>query len=88
LAESRFLVTNLVLSAILVIVLMRFGVLATIANFPTGFIFMRGPITLDPSSWCAPVGYALLAILALVVLCVFRNSLAGRPLLAAHQLDD
>ena len=85
---ARFLVTNLVLSAILLIVLMRFGVLATIANFLFCFILMREPVTLDPSSWCAPVGYAVLAILAIVVLYAFRTSLGGRPIFGTPRLDE
>jgi len=85
---GRFLATNLVLSVILLIVLMHFGVLATIANFLCCFILMRCPITLDLSSWCAPVGYALLAILAIVVLYAFRTSLGGRPIFGTPRLDD
>jgi hypothetical protein len=49
----------------------------------TGF-----PITLATSAWYSGVGYGALAMLAIVVLYAFGNSLGGRPLLASHQLDD
>jgi hypothetical protein len=86
--NGRFFATNLVLSAILLFVLMRFGVLATIADFLYCYLFMRGPITLDSSAWYAPVGYVAFATLSIVMLYTFRNSLAGRPLLAVLHFDD
>jgi hypothetical protein len=53
-----------------------------------GHLFFVFPITFDASAWYSGTGYAALAILAALVLFAFRYSLAGRPLIAAPQLDD
>jgi hypothetical protein len=78
----------LVLSAILLFVLMRFGLLAAIFQYLYCAIAVRFPITLDASAWYSGAGYAALAILAIVVLYAFRTSIGRHPLIASSRLDE
>jgi hypothetical protein len=68
---------------------MRFGFVAAISEYAYCGIVMTGfPITLEFSAWYSKVGYVVPAILAMIVLCAFRYSLGGLPLLAASHFDD
>jgi hypothetical protein len=78
----------LVLSAILLFVLLRFGLVAASFGLIYSGIVRSFPITLQASAWYSGVGYGALAILAIVVLYAFRYSLGGRPLLSPSRLDD
>jgi hypothetical protein len=78
----------LVLGAILLFVLLRFGLVAAIFEYLFCLIVVKFPITLDASAWYAPVGYAALAILAIIVLYAFRTTIGRRPLLASSHLDE
>ncbi len=78
----------LVLVSIYLFVLMRFGLVAVaLTMFLSGF-FQIFPTTLDTSAWYSDVGFAALAILAVIVLYAFRTSLAGRPLFGTPRLDE
>jgi hypothetical protein len=80
---------NLVLSANLLFVLMRFGLVAAISTYVyCGIVMNYFPITLEASAWYSGYGYAVLAILAVFVLYSFRTSLGGRSLLAVSPIDD
>jgi serine/threonine protein kinase len=78
----------LVLSAIVLFVLMRFGFLAACFSNLTALIFYNLPITLEASAWFKVYGYVALAIFAAIVLYAFYYSLGGRPMFGTPQLDD
>jgi predicted Ser/Thr protein kinase len=80
---------DLVLGALLIFLLLRFGLLAEVFGFFVGAALLNAfPITLDASAWYSRSGFAALAIFAAIVLYAFRFSLGGRPLLAPSRLDD
>ena len=79
---------SLVVAALWVFVLMRFGLVAAILFIFTTRIFETFPITFDTSAWYSGYGFAALAILAALVLYAFRTSLGGRPLFGTPRLDD
>jgi len=78
---------SLITSALILLVLVRFGLLATAFYAFAGFLLSNFPLTLDASAWYSGYGFAALLIFAAVVLYAFRNSLGGRPLLGAPPLD-
>jgi serine/threonine-protein kinase len=71
---------NLLQAAVAVFVLMRFGLVALIAQSVVSDFLLGLPRTLDFSLWYAPMGMLPLVIVALVAFYGFRVSLAGRPL--------
>jgi hypothetical protein len=79
---------RLVLAAIYIFVLMRFGLMAVALVTSTKFILEGFPTTLDVSAWYFGYGFAALAILAMIVLYAFRFSLGSRPLFGTPRLDD
>jgi hypothetical protein len=79
---------GLITTALVLFLLLRFGLLFTAA-----FIFAYAsiesiPMTLQPSAWYSGYSYLALTIYAAIVLYAFRASLGGRPLLATSHLDD
>ncbi len=78
---------ELVGSGIMLLLLMRVGLVAAIFSGFVNMLFINFPITHDTSAWYSEVGFAALAILAVIVLYAFRTSLARRPLLAPSRLD-
>ncbi len=72
---------------VVMVVLMRFGLLALAAAFFVSRLFSRFPITLDFSTWYA--AGSLLAMLAVIAVAgyAFHTALAGRPLLKDELLE-
>jgi hypothetical protein len=88
LIDIRVFPIGLVLNAVLLFVMMRFGLVAvTLAAFVSNLL-ASFPITLEASAWYSGAGYTALAIFAAIVLYAFRTSLAGRPFLGPSRLDD
>lgn len=82
-------VLGLLLAALQLFVLMRFGLVAAIiSNFYSATIMNGYPLTLDFSAWYRHTGYALLAIFAAIVLYAFYTSLGRRPMFGTPRLDD
>lgn len=80
---------GLLLAALQLFVLMRFGLVAAIiSNFYSATVMNGYPLTLDFSAWYRHTGYALLAIWTIVVLYAFHTSLGGRPLLDTSRLEE
>ena len=69
------------------VVLMRFGLLALVAAFMFSFLLGAFPITVDFSTWYA--AGSLLAMLAVVAVAGygFHTALAGRPLFRDELLE-
>jgi hypothetical protein len=53
------------LMAIFVVVIARFGLLATSAALTTHFVLLRSPLTLDLSSWRGSIGLLFLGVVAI-----------------------
>jgi hypothetical protein len=81
-------VTMAAINALFAVILMRFGLIALSVGIAIMALFERFPLTLDASAWYSEYSYAILAVLAAIVLVAFRKSLGGRPMLAATHLDD
>jgi hypothetical protein len=75
-------------NGLLVFVVFRYGLLASMALGFTANLILNFPLTLDFSHWYA--GNSLAALLVIFALAAFGfyTSLAGRPLFGASSLDD
>jgi hypothetical protein len=81
-------VLSLVASAMILLILMRFGLVAAALYYSASSFYYLFPVTLDVSAWYFGYGFAAVAVLMAIVLYAFRFSLGGRPLISAPQLDD
>jgi hypothetical protein len=79
---------TLVLEALTVLTLMRFGVVAGVVSTLVYFCFWNFPITLHISAWYSGSGYAVLFVILAITLYGFRTSLGGRPLFDTASLED
>jgi len=82
------LATYMVINAILVFILMRFGLITLASSLLVWNFFSDFPLTLDASSWYSGYGYAILAVFAAIIFYAFRKSLGRQSLLAPSHLDD
>jgi len=80
--------TMLILWALGYFILMRFGILAAIMQLSSTLFIRWFPVTFNTNAWYPDYGYAVLAILAALVLYAFRTSLGGRPIFGTPRLDD
>jgi serine/threonine-protein kinase len=78
---------GLVKAAALILVFLRFGLLALI--FGNYFAhFLEFPLTTDSSAWYAGTSLFILLVLASIAIYGFRIALAGRPMFSGMPLDD
>jgi serine/threonine-protein kinase len=78
---------GLVQAAALILVFLRFGLLAFV--FGNYFAhFLEFPLTTDSSAWYAGTSLFLLLVLAALAIYGFRIATAGRPLFSGARLDD
>ena len=82
------LATYMVINAILVFILMRFGLITLASSLLVWNFFSDFPLTLDASAWYSGYGYAILAVFAAIIFYAFRKSLGRQSLLAPSHLDD
>ena len=87
-ANPAFLPILLVISALSIFVLLRFGLVSFLVTFFILVLFGNSPATLDSSTWYFGYGFAILTVFAAIVLYALRTSLGGRPLLTPSRLDD
>jgi serine/threonine-protein kinase len=73
--------------SVIVLVMLRFGLLATITLFFVNFVLGSAVLTLDPSAWFFPTSAALLLLVAALAVYGFVASRAGGPLLGRRILD-
>jgi hypothetical protein len=86
--NPALLPTWIVIVALQIFVLMRFGLVAfLVLNFILTLL-LNAPATLDVSAWYFAYGFATLAIFAAIVFYAFRFSLGGRPLLSSSRFDE
>jgi len=78
----------IIISSVLVIALLRFGLLGVIVAF-TVLNFMEGfPVALDPSRWYFARGFIPVLIVLALAVYAFRISLGQRPVFALLTGDD
>jgi len=78
---------GLVQAAALILVFLRFGLLAFVfSNFFSHFL--QFPLTTDSSAWYAGTSLFLLLVLAALAVYGFRIALAGRPMFSGMRLED
>ena len=76
-----------VVFAVFIVLLLRFGLLATMTWGTFMWLPTSMPLTLDPSSWYFGRSVFCLLMVAAVAAYAFRISLAGRPLMKHDPLD-
>jgi serine/threonine-protein kinase len=74
-------------TGVLVLVLLRVGLLATVVAFYTSGLFIMFPVTGELSAWYAGAGVTALLVLALLALFGFTAALGGRPALGVAALE-
>jgi hypothetical protein len=77
----------LVLSAVMILVFLRFGLLALVFANYFGHC-LEFPLTTDSSAWYAGTSLLVLLVLAAIAIYGFRIALAGRPAFSGTGLDD
>ena len=77
---------GLVLAAALILVFLRFGLLALVFGLYFGH-FLEFPLTTDSSAWYAGTSLFLLLVLAAIAVYGFRIATAGRPLFSGALED-
>ena len=74
--------------AVLIFVIVRFGILATLIAFVYANTLLVLPLTVDFSAWYADRAWFGLAVLAIVTGTGVYLALAGRPVFAGALLQD
>ena len=80
-------VLGLIKAAALILVFLRFGLLALVFGNFFGHL-LEFPLTTDSSAWYAGTSLFLLLVLAALAIYGFRIATAGRPLISGARLDD
>jgi hypothetical protein len=78
---------GLVLGVVMILVFLRFGLLALVFGLYFGH-FLEFPLTTDSSAWYAGTSFFLLAVLAAIAVYGFRIATAGQPLFSGTALED
>jgi hypothetical protein len=78
---------GVLVAAVSVIVLLRFGLFALVVEMTITNTLTRLPITLNSSDWYAGRSLAVLLCLMCLISYGFHASLAGRPLLGRSLLE-
>jgi hypothetical protein len=71
-----------------VFILMRFGLLASLAGWSVASYFQVFPMTLHASAWYSSIGFTTLFIVLAFTLYGFWTSLGNRPLWDAAGVED
>ncbi len=78
----------MIINALIVFLLVRFGVLAVIASTVFGVFLGSFPLTTDASAWYAGIGLAGILVMAAMAFYGFYRSLGGRPAFGGAALED
>ncbi|MBV9144722.1 MAG: hypothetical protein JO065_02315, partial [Acidobacteria bacterium] len=84
-AETTYAI---LVAALIVFVLLRFGLLALTVGYTCVALLINAPLGLDPSRWYFSRGFVPVLIVLALALYGFRTSLGSRPLLAAFTGDE
>jgi hypothetical protein len=86
--EPGSFVSGLVWLGFAVFVVIRFGLLAGLANFVIYSLLTRFPLTTEWSAWYAGISLVGILLIAALALYGFYTSLAGRPVFGGAVLDE
>jgi len=78
---------TLISGLLLLLVMMRFGLIATFFTFCIDQIFRNYPITFQTSAWYAGAGYAAFLVILAVSVYGFHTSLGGRRIFDLSSVD-
>ncbi len=82
------LVTWLITNSLLVFLLIRFGLLALVANYVFKIFLSNFPLTTQMSSWYAGLSLAGILLMAAMAFYGFYTSLGGRPVFGGAVLEE
>jgi len=71
-----------------VFLLIRFGLLALVANYVLWYILTHFPLTTQGSAWYAGISLAGILVMAAITLYGFYLSLGGRPAFGSAVLEE
>jgi len=83
-----FLVPRLILAALSVYLLIRFGVLALAASGVFDVFLGSFPLTTQMSAWYADTSLAGMLLMAAIAFYAFHTSLGGRSPFGASELEE
>ena len=75
-------------TAMIVLVMTRFGLLAVVAQVFATLMLLWFPVTTDLSTWYAPSTLFAYAVVLAVAGYAFRMAVAGRPLFKGGFIDE
>jgi hypothetical protein len=78
----------LLFSSLAVFVIIRFGLLALVANFMVFNILQNFPLTTQGSAWYSGISLTGILLMAVMVFYGFRTSLGGRPVFGSAVLEE
>lgn len=78
----------LIFASLAVFVMIRFGLLALVANFVVYNIVQNYPLTMEWSVWYSGIGLAGILLIAAMAFYGFYNSLGGRPVFGGAVLEE
>jgi predicted Ser/Thr protein kinase len=81
-------VSVLVFSGVAVFLLIRFGLVALVANFVIWYLLTHFPLTTQGSAWYAGISLAGILVMAAITLYDFYTSLGGRPVFGSAVLEE
>ncbi len=79
---------GILLNVLILIILIRFGLIALIVSFYVSMILGNFPITFETSAWYFGTGLLGLFIPTALVVCGFYFSLAGKPAFGSLSIDE
>ncbi len=82
------LVSALLFQSLAVFVMIRFGLLALVANFMVYIILDKFPLTFQGSAWYAGISLAGILLIAAMASYGFYTSLGGRPVFGGAVLEE
>ena len=87
-SDAAGLVTPVIFLSLSVFLLMRFGLLAMLANYVIHSLLTDFPLTTQASAWYAGISLAGILLIATIAFYGFYTSFGGRPIVGAAAFED
>jgi len=81
-------VSVLVFASMALFLLIRFGLLALVANYVLWYLLTNFPLTIEASAWYAGISLVGILLMAAIAFYGFYNSLGGRPVFGSAVLEE
>ena len=81
-------VSVLVFASVALFLLIRFGLLALVANYVLWYLLTNFPLTIEASAWYAGISLVGILLMAAIAFYGFYNSLGGRPVFGSAVLEE